>query len=82
MSNRKKPLHDDPRVIACELAKATAGGYIPLAAKLGVSRQVVYGWTRVPPKWVLPVERETGISRHQLRPDVFGPAPEKAEVAG
>jgi DNA-binding transcriptional regulator YdaS (Cro superfamily) len=82
MSTRKKPLHDDPRAIACELAKATAGGAVALAAKLGVSRQVVYGWVRVPDVWVLKVEQHTGISRHQLRPDIFGPAPEKVEAAG
>ena len=52
-----------------------------LAKKLGVKHQVVYGWTRVPPKWVLRVEKETGISRHKLRPDVFGPAPDSKEAA-
>lgn len=42
-------------------------------------------WTRiengsrsVAAEKVLDVERVTGISRHVLRPDVFGPVPERA----
>lgn len=30
---------------------------------------------RCPPDWVLEVERLSGVSRHELRRDVFGPAP-------
>ncbi|PZP64983.1 MAG: hypothetical protein DI604_25710, partial [Delftia acidovorans] len=29
-------------------------------------------WKKVPAERVLEVERVTGISRHELRPDVFG----------
>ena len=48
-----------------------------IGRKLGVGRAAVCKWSkgRVPAKWVVPLERVTGISRHELRPDVFGPAP-------
>lgn len=49
-----------------------AGGASALAADLGVTRQAVFQWSRVPAKYVLAVEEKTGISRHKLRPDIFG----------
>lgn len=46
---------------------------------LGVKQPSVWKWLRrgkaLPAEHVLTVERETGISRHDLRPDVYGPAP-------
>ena len=56
-----------PRVIK------QAGGAKKLATSLGISRQAVEQWRVVPPERVLSVERITGISRHELRPDIFGP---------
>ena len=38
------------------------------------------GSRQLPASRVLDIERITGISRHELRPDVFGPAP-KSEAA-
>lgn len=59
---------------ACELAKLKAGGPAALAKAIGgVSPQAVSQWKKVPAERVLDVERLTGISRHDLRPDVFGP---------
>lgn len=49
-----------------------------MAAHLGVSRQAVNVWFlrhRVPAERVLEIERLSGISRHELRPDVFGDRP-------
>ena len=43
-----------------------------LAKALGISHQRVYQWTRCPPELVLQVEELTGLSRHVLRPDIFG----------
>lgn len=56
------------------LAKAikAAGTATALASKLGLTKQAVCGWKRVPPGRVLAVERITGISRHDLRPDIYG----------
>lgn len=42
-----------------------------LADLLTIRRQSLYGWQRVPPDWVLTVEAITGISRHELRPDLY-----------
>ena len=48
-----------------------------LAKALGVRPQSLTKWKnsgRVPANRVLEVERITGISRHEIRPDVFGRA--------
>lgn len=39
------------------------------------------GARKIPAARVLDIERITGISRHELRPDVFGPAPDKEHAA-
>ena len=58
---------------ACERAKEAAGGSTALAAAIGnITTQAVSQWSQVPPSRVLDVERVTGISRYDLRPDVFG----------
>ncbi len=67
---------------ALELAKTKAGGPSGLADKLGdITPQAISQWKRVPAERVIDVERVTGISRHRLRPDVFGAAPAKASAA-
>lgn len=60
------------------LAIKRAGGQSRLADRFGVSRQAVQEWLkhgRVPADKVLAVEELSGISRHLLRPDVFGADP-------
>lgn len=63
--------------IATAIEKLGAG-QAGIARLLGVTPQAVNQWvsgTRpVPPRHVLVVEAATGVSRHLLRPDVFGPA--------
>lgn len=46
-----------------------------MAKALGISHQAVVQWRRCPPTRAVAIEEATGISRHILRPDVFGPAP-------
>lgn len=53
-------------------AVRAAGGAGRLASALGISRQAVLAWKRIPANRVLAVEALTGISRHKLRPDIFG----------
>lgn len=56
----------------CEEAKKTAGGPSKLAEALGdLSSQAVSQWKRVPAERVIAVEKVTGISRHDLRPDLY-----------
>lgn len=47
------------------------GGLAKLAALLGVRHQSFYSWKRIPAERVLDIERVTGISRHELRPDLY-----------
>lgn len=49
------------------------GRRVRLAAELKIGPSALSQWQAVPAERVLDVERVTGISRHELRPDVFGP---------
>ena len=54
-----------------------------LGKQIGVSQQRVWAWLnkldgKVSPEFCLPIEEATGVSRHDLRPDVFGPTPREA----
>jgi len=64
---------------AAEAARVAAGGPSELARRLNaagkrISPQAVGKWERVPAERVLDVEAVTGVSRHDLRPDLYGPA--------
>jgi DNA-binding transcriptional regulator YdaS (Cro superfamily) len=57
---------------ACELA----GGQKPLADRIGTTQSQVWYWLSrskrgVPAEFVLSIERETGVSRSELRPDLW-----------
>lgn len=58
------------------------GGATKAAEVLGVSGpSVVLNWRKrnsIPADKVIAVEGATGISRHELRPDVFGPSEGRA----
>lgn len=53
---------------------------VPKARQLTV--QAVSQWERVPGERCLDVEEVTGVSRHVLRPDIFGDPPKKGGKAG
>jgi len=46
---------------------------------LGISSQAVTQWTRCPADRVIAIEEAVGgkVSRHELRPDIFGALPKK-----
>lgn len=57
---------------------AKLGGLTKATAALDLSNpSIIANWRtrgRVPAERVLDIEKATGISRHELRPDVFGAA--------
>lgn len=62
---------------------AQRGQATRIAKALGITHSAVLQWAerQVPAERALDVERLTGISRHVLRPDVFGPPPEGEPAA-
>jgi hypothetical protein len=52
------------------------GGLTALGRALGTSPQAVFQWKKAPAVRVLEIERLSGVSRYELRPDVYG---EKAD---
>jgi DNA-binding transcriptional regulator YdaS (Cro superfamily) len=71
-------------VAALELACVRVGGQKPLADLIGTTQGQVWYWLKrskrgVPAEFVLPIERVTGVSRHDLRPDLY-PASESEAV--
>jgi antitoxin CcdA len=61
-------------------ALKAAGGVSKLAHALGLDHSTVSGWTQLPPRHVGAVSAVTGMTPHQLRPDLFQPA--QVGVAG
>lgn len=68
---------------ALQKAIEAAGGPASLARHIGVTTQAVSQWKHAPAKRVRAIESATGglVSRYELRPDVFGTAPEAATAA-
>lgn len=65
---------------ACEIA----GGQKPLADRIETTQSQVWYWLErskkgVPAEYVLAIERVTGVSRSELRPDLY-PAPAEARA--
>lgn len=56
---------------ALKKAIAAAGSLSKLGEILNVTKQAVGAWQRCPPHHVLKIERATGVSRHDLRPDLY-----------
>lgn len=63
---------DDPRVIACKKAIRAAGGLTRVGKHFGVTPQAIYKWEIVPADRCFQIEVLSGVSVHELRPDVFG----------
>ena len=85
MTNSKSgdtPLKAIREAVASLNDKHGQGGQTRLAELIGKRQSNVSGWVnrdfRVPAEMVIPVEEATGVSRHRLRPDIFGALPNKA----
>ena len=66
-----------PELIALRRAVEIVGSQSAMGRLLGVSQAAVWRWVQngrsLPPEHVLAVEAATGISKHQLRPDIYPP---------
>ena len=56
---------------AIERAAAAVGGPAALGRLIGVTSQAISQWKKVPAERVLAVEVASGVSRHELRPDLY-----------
>lgn len=61
--------------------KGERGRLTTLAEALGVYPSAISQWSQVPAERVPAVAQATGLSRHDLRPDLFDPAPRKRKAA-
>ena len=59
------------KMIGLRKAIAAAGGPSAFARALGINRQAIWGWTQVPADRIIEVERLTGVSREELRQDLY-----------
>jgi DNA-binding transcriptional regulator YdaS (Cro superfamily) len=74
MKQRKKPRHPG---LAAALERVPAPRLAELLCSVDetITPQAVWKWDRVPSARCLDVERVTGVSRYQLRPDIYGEDP-------
>ncbi len=58
---------------AIKEAIKAAGGPTALSKQIGnITPEAIVQWRKCPPKRVLFIEDLTRVSRHKLRPDIFG----------
>jgi len=48
-----------------------AGSRNRLARKIDISGQAVQQWRDVPARWIIAIEKATGIPREELRPELY-----------
>jgi TorA maturation chaperone TorD len=63
------------RDVGLDRAIDAAGGVAELARKIGISQPSVSNWRKVPAQRVIAVEAATGVSRNDLRPDLYSVPP-------
>lgn len=75
MTEKPYPDHWDDALRRCVAAVRTVSA---LARGMGVSRSVIYTWSRIPGDLVVKAEAATGIPREELRPDLYRDQPQAA----
>jgi len=70
---------------ALQEACKRAGGQKPLADRIGTTQSQVWYWLNrskkgIAPEFVLAIERETGVARNDLRPDLYPVEPAEARA--
>ena len=58
-----------------------AGGVAKVANACGLTRQAVYAWETIPVKHLAAVEAVSGLSKVELRPDLYRLSPEDEKAA-
>ena len=57
-----------------KIAIRKAGGLRALARKIGIAPQSISQWLekgQVTPRWLIAIEKATGVPRERIRPDLF-----------
>lgn len=70
--------------VSCCADHTGTGGQSELARRIGKTQGYISTWLRrgrCAADAVLAIEKATGVSRHRLRPDVFGAAPVPVSAA-
>jgi DNA-binding transcriptional regulator YdaS (Cro superfamily) len=76
------PMSKSPAQIVVEEAIRVCGSLKAVAKRLGIKSQAISQWQKIPAKRVLALEALTGVSRHVMRPDIYGPPPSGERRAG
>lgn len=69
---RPKPTRRVPRNPILMDIFARVGSATKLAQELGITRQAISFWQQVPLSHVKAVAKITGMTREQIRPDIYG----------
>ncbi len=59
------------RDVGLDKAIKAAGGVTALARGLGIRREAIYQWDKVPSERIVEIERLTRVPREDLRPDLY-----------
>ena len=51
-----------------------------LAAMLGITRQAINQWTKIPPEYVMDISEALGIPPEEIRPDIFGSKVQRTHI--
>lgn len=62
---------------AIQIAVKNLGSRASVADRFKITRQAMDQWERVPAKHVLALESLSGVSRYDLRPDIYGKPPQE-----
>lgn len=70
---------------ALEKACEKAGGQAPLATLIGTTQSQIWYWLNkatkgVPAEFAIKIEEKVGVTRQELRPDIFGAAKQRASA--
>lgn len=76
---------DEQRAVMARAVAAVGGSQAELARRIGCTQvfahQMTHGLRSISARLCIPIERATdgAVTRYELRPDVFGPAPAQTD---